>query len=337
MKKIILFVLLMMVFFFLYCYVSVVRNFIDQTLLPSTYNEYAYLYENKVESKDYRIIKIIDGSTYDDMLFHTGTEEFILEMPDSDYDRNNRGWKTYWKISKEGEVIDSLDTTAYMYDVGVFFDSISYIDWVDSGKKIAQKYQARIDFDTVSKTSFDGYVASAESITYAIDFENKKANCYLKIKDEWLVFESKKAYQSDIRSDGKANFGYEPKSRDSLIELTNRILPFQKWKDEKEFIYLERFVGEERQYQSFLDLNNTSRGGWNGTGYFRLTHNSEPLYFKSYTFKSDSYDSDLRLYDFQYSKGHSIKENDISFIIKAKNHNSNADRKEAGVFAIIKK
>ncbi|MBD2843623.1 hypothetical protein IDH44_00345 [Paenibacillus sp. IB182496] len=81
-------------------------------------------------------------------------------------------------------------------------------------------------------------------------------------------------------------------------ELTGLIAPFQDWEDAAAPLTLQGFVREARQSKAFYDINNTTRGGWNGTGYFQLVYDEETIEFKAYTFKSaGGYDPDLQLYE----------------------------------------
>lgn len=83
-----------------------------------------------------------------------------------------------------------------------------------------------------------------------------------------------------------------------LTELTNRIAPFQDWKNQDQLLVLQRFVRETRQRRPFYDINNTGRNGWNGTGYFQLRHREAFFHFKTYTFKSErDYQPDIALYN----------------------------------------
>lgn len=190
-KKIILVIVLEIIAYLLYGHVSIVRRTIDRLLLPSAYKEYPYLYENKAESKKYRITNILDGSSYEGVSYYSGTKEFIIEVADADYIRYEMGWKTLWKISKEGKVLDSLNTTNYMHSVGVYLDSTTYVDWAYSGDKSAKKDHSIINFDSIPKVDFDACANTAETFACGSDYDNETTNLYLKIENEWLLFKSK--------------------------------------------------------------------------------------------------------------------------------------------------
>lgn len=312
-----------------------VRNTVDKLLLSNSLKEYPFLFENKVESKEHRITKIIDGFAYEDVLFHSGLKEFLLIMPDADYDRNNQGWKTFWKINANGKVIDSLNSRAYMNTLGVFLDSTSYIDWAFSGNKKRKEYKQIIDYDSLANSEFLALIEKAETVAYGNNYDKKTTNCYVKIDDAWFVLESKKAFASDLYLEPETFFKHKTKNKGSFITLKNQILPFQKWKDKNQFIYLQGFVAESRQFKSLLDINNHGRSGWNGTAYYRLNYESNTFYFKGYAFKGDSFSTDLSFFSLEGTS--SADDSAVSFIIVRRNNNSRADIREKGVYLISKK
>jgi len=336
-RKIILVLFLILLVILLYNYVSFFRRGLDNLLLPSSYKEYPYLFENNIESKDYRIHKILNGSSYEDVLFHSETKNFIIEVPAKNSERNGMGWKTLWKINSVGKVIDSLETRDYMHPAGVFFDSNTYLDWIYSGDKTPAKYEKTLDFDSFSKVEFDSLSQKAKTIVYGNDYDNKSTNCYMKIDGKWWLFESQKAFERNIDSKAGPFFGHKEKNLGSIRALKNQIIPWQKWRDEKQFVHLQKFVAETRQFSSFLDINNTGRSGWNGTGYFRLTHNENNFYFKGYTFDGYSFHPNMSFYDAQDISIDTNDKIDISFISITKNHKSKARPEEEGVYVITRK
>ncbi len=337
MKKIIIIAIFFLVLMLLYNYVGVVRNSIAKAFLSNSFNEYSFLSENKVDSEDYQIKKIIDGELDQKILFNTLTQEFIITIRDSDYDRNNQGWYALWKIDKKGQVIDSLSSKNGMSPIGIYFEEDHYVDWVESGSKAKKEYKQIINFDSIASADFNYFVEKAEIIEYDGDYENKKVNCYLKIEDSWIVFESKKGYE-DYFSNPEKFYKHKTKTTSWLLVLEDKIKPFHKWKDINSYIYLQKFVGESREFKSFYDINNTSRSGWNGTGYFSLWHNSSLLHFKSYTFKSSfGFDPDISIYAPPNNYGDHTRKIDIAFISLSKRMKSNRDYKEVGVYVICNK
>ncbi len=245
----------------LYNYVGVVRNLVEKTFLPSKFNEYSFLSDNTVESKDYQIKKIIDGELEGAILFNTLTKDFIINVRDSDSDRYNQGWCSLWKINKYGKIIDSITTN----------------------KSIA-KHQ-----DFLLEDSIFNQAISANKV----------------------------------------------KITDFIISLDDVIKPFHKWSDMNNFIYLQKNIKTSREFNSFYDINNTSRSGWNGTGYFQLIHNSSFLYFKANTFKSSrSFYPNISMY---LPPNYSRKIN-TGFLVLGKNSvRSTRAYKEVGVYLIIEK
>jgi len=337
MKKIILIAVIFLVLLLLYNYVGVVRKLIEKAFLPNSFKEYSFLSENKVGSEDYQIKKIIDGESDREILFNTSTQEFIIKMRDSDYDRNNQGWYALWKIDKKGQVIDSLSSNNGMSPIGIYFEEDHYVDWVESGSKTKKEYEQIINFDSIAPADFNSFVEKAAIIEYAGNYENKKVNCYLKIDDGWVVFESEKGYE-DYFSEPEKLFKHKATFTSSLLVLEDRVKPFHRWKDINSFIHVDKFAGESREFKSFYDINNTSRSGWHGTGYFKLWHGSSLLHFKSYVFKSGfGFDPDISIYAPPNNYGDHTRKIDIAFISLSKRMKSNRDYKEVGVYVICKK
>lgn len=79
--------------------------------------------------------------------------------------------------------------------------------------------------------------------------------------------------------------------------MLNYITLHHSWTNEEEPLSLGYFVKEKRQSTSFYDMNNTSRSGWNGTGYFYLRSGKDGIGFKTYAFWGDQrYAPDIQLY-----------------------------------------
>ncbi len=326
-------VLCILIFLILYNYSGLVRGTIETVLLPSSYKKFSFLYENKTQSEDYEIKKIIHGESYENILLNTLNHEFIIEIVDSDYDRHNAGWTTFWKVNKRGEVIDSLNTRSRFNETGVIFEENYYIDWVNLGEKEKQKYQEVVNFDSITASQFKVLVNKANNITYDSDYKNETVNCYIESNKNWIVLKSKKGFEDDFYSKEEKFFKYSNKSNQVLLSIENSLKPFHGWKDKRSFINIEKFVSKSRETKSFYDINNTSRSGWHGVGYFKFSYKSSVLYFKTYTFKSSSFGMhpDIRIYNVDIP--------DISFVIKTISNRKLGDRysEESGVYVVTKK
>ena len=319
-----------------YSYIGPVRHFVDSVSLFGLYGDYNYLSDHNVASENYQINKIIDGNLDAPISYNTATKEYIISIYDSDYDRNNAGWKTYWKTNKNGEIIDSLNFRDYINKLGYNFEEDYYTDWIYSGNKSKQAYHQIINYDSIHSNIFNEYIVKADIIAYGNDYDTDKTNCYVKINEDWTVFKSAKGFDDFYMNPFKF-YKHKEKSLDSLIVLENKIAPWQKWKNEEEPIHLEKFVGTSREYGSFYDINNTSRSGWNGIGYFRLRHFDENLNFKAYTFKTGAFGSyypDIELF---YPKKEFKNSNKIAFIELSGNGRSKREYKENGIYIIKNK
>ncbi len=339
-KKIILILVMFLVPLLIYMNVGIVRNLIAKALLPSSFGRYKFLSSNKVESENYRITKIIDGEIDGELLFNTLTQEFLVRVRDSDYDRNNQNWHAIWKVNKEGAVIDSINTTSTMNNQGTYFERDYYIDWVNAGNKAKQKYKQFIDFDSISIAERDNYFEQALEIAYDTDYLEEKLRCFLKIENDWIVLESKVGFEKDYGTNIKETFKYETKYNGLLIVLENAIVPFHKWGDMNSFIYVQKFVEKSREFRSFYDINNTSRSGWHGMAYIQLIHNSEFFHFKAHTFKNTdfgtgSYTPSISFYE--APKRYGIYLSNIAFVGLGNSRRTKRFAGEVGLYVIHKK
>lgn len=321
-------------------YVGRIRNPIDRALLPNSFKEYQFLSKNKVNSSDYVIKKIIDGELSDrnSVLFNTLTQEFILKIEEVDSKKNDQGWMTLWKINEEGKIIDSLTAKGLLNTIGVYFEADFYIDWINSGNKSKQKYKQIINFDSITTSDFNGFVKKAEAIAYSDNYKSETINCYLKIEDDWVVFESAEGYKNGYYSNPEVFFKHKTKSVSLLLVIKDSIEPFHKWSDINSFIYLQKFIKESYQRAPF-SVNGMGRSGWNGVGYFQLIHNSSFLYFKSYTFFNTDihhYNPDISIYKPLKNYGDYSSGIDIAFmVIRVRFNKRNPN--EGGVYMIGRK
>ncbi|MBJ2176335.1 hypothetical protein JBL43_18935 [Aureibaculum sp. A20] len=319
-----------------YSNIGPVRYLVDRVSLFGLYADYNYLSDHTVTSESYQINKIIDGNLDGPITYNTATQEYILTIYDSDYDRNNAGWKTLWKVNKDGKVGDSLNFRDYINKLGYNFEKDYYMDWIYSGNKAKQEYHQIINYDSIEANVFHEYIAKSDIIIYGNDYDDDYINCYVNINDNWIVFKSAKGFDDFYMNPFKF-YKQEEKSLDSLIVLANKIAPWQKWKDKNEPIYLEKFVGKSPEHSSFFDINNTSRSGWNGTGYFSLTHFDEILNFKAYTFKSGTFGSYFPDIELFYPKKEFENPKKIAFIELRGNGRSKRAYKENGIYILKSK
>ncbi len=260
--------------------------------LNKKYDKYENLFKNTTESENYKIIKL-PFSKPRRVLFDRVTKNFIL-TGDSEYLTTSR------KINKNGEEIDSLKIRGYLFSSGVYFYEDYCIDWAITGNKSKQKYDTIINYDSLSKEEFEDYLSKATIVDFTkkhTDYkgfkslENHKGRCHLKIQDKWIVIESKKMFD-ELEEDYEKDYfelkhkNFSKKNEPRLITLSNRTAPIKDWKKEDNIIFLQKFKKKSRQRTGLMNHNGLGRSGWNGTGYFQLTHNSEVFNFKSYTFES---------------------------------------------------
>ncbi len=260
--------------------------------LNKKYDKYEDLFKNTTESENCKIIKLPFEKPRR-VLFDRVTKNFIL-TGNSEYQITSR------KINENGEEIDSLKIKGYLFSSGVYFYEDYCIDWAITGNKSKHKYDTIINYDSLSKEEFEDYLNKATIVGFTkkhADYkgfeslENHKGRCHLKIQDKWIVIESKKMFD-ELEDDYEKDY-FELKHKNSskkneprLITLSNRTAPIKDWKKEDNIIFLQKFKKESREREGFFFDNRDRRSGWNGTGYFQLSYNSEVFNFKSYAFES---------------------------------------------------
>lgn len=129
-------------------------------------NEYPQLFENKVSSDNYEIIKLIDGPI-DSLYSINSTGAFIAQS-------NSK----LWKINAQGEVIDFLYPD-HFYASGLILEEEGFIDWVFTGDKQLKPYGSTIDANAFSeKELFDAF-DKAYAVEFSEDDRTSKAFAYL--------------------------------------------------------------------------------------------------------------------------------------------------------------
>ncbi|MEN7551763.1 hypothetical protein AAG747_27860 [Rapidithrix thailandica] len=320
-----------LVFVFLYQN-EFIRNRVAKLLLPAAYKEYRYLSSNTVASENYEIKKLISGNA-SQYFFDKELKNFIIRI------RDNK----LWKINEQGDVEDSLSTSAHLTTSGLIFEEDYFIDWVVSGNKSPQPYREILDADSLSSADVEAYFNNAAVIDFGMDYPQRKGKCYLKIEGHWIVLEFTKRFE-EFKQDFEKGYytvefkGQAPKNNERIEVLKiNAVFPFYHWEDPENPLHIQYFIEETSQSKSFYDINNTSRSGWNGTGYFRLNYHSETLYFKAYTFKRGifeyaPYSPDISIY--QLNSGYGV---DLTLIELYKRGNTKRDYSEVGVYVLRKK
>ncbi len=317
--------------------------FSSNIFLNKKYDKYQYLYKNTTKSENYKILKITDR-TPRFILFDKVTENFIL-TGDELY------LTTIRKINNKGEEIDSLEIKGHLYPSGIYFYEDCFIDWVITGNKSKQKYDAIIDYNSLSKKEFEDYLNKADIVDF-IHFSKPESSkhytgrvhfvgrCHLKIQDKWIVIESEKMFKELEKDYEKEYFelkhkNFSKKNGDRLIALKNQIIPFHDWEKQDNMIFIQKFSKESYSRRSFGDFNNHGPGtGWHGTGYFQLTYKSEIFNFKSYAFKSKRFSFNPYISIYLPAKKYNI---DLSFIEITNSSGARQPSGNSGLYVLKKK
>jgi len=292
-----------------------------------------YLFENTVESERYEIKIIKSGYSSKDILFDTINKTFIIQR--ENIDRNT----DYWKVNEKGYIIDSFYYSSYLLTSGVFFEETFYIDWVITGNKSKQQYQAIINADELSEKAFKNYLDSADTVDFWINYKLGKVRCFLNINNQWIVLESFSRVNDFELAYGKryheiTSSIYSKKNSDRLQLLTDIIKPFA-WEDPNNKIHIQQFVKEGYRFASLFDYNNLDWSGTYGTGYFQIDHEGEQLNFKTFVYKkNDYYNPDLHFYLLPETISEDIKTN---FILLTSRPMSMRDSKEIGLYVLREK
>ncbi|MCF6351950.1 MAG: hypothetical protein L3J06_02965 [Cyclobacteriaceae bacterium] len=308
----------------------------SKIFLNKKYDNYRYLYKNTTESKNYKILKITDR-TPRFILFDKVAENFIL-TGDELY------LTTIRKINNKGEEIDSLEIKGHLYPSGMYFYEDYFIDWAITGNKSKQKYDAIIEYDSLSKKELEYYLSNATIIDFTQKYKNLesyKGRCHLKIQDKWIVIESKKMFKELEKHYEKDYFELEhrnlsKKNGDRLIALKNQLIPFHNWEKPNSMIFIQKFSKESYSRQSlFGNFNNHGLGtGWHGTGYFQLAYKSEIFNFKSYAFKSKQFSLNPYISMYFPEKEYNI---DFSFIKITNSPGTRQPSGNSGLYVLKKK
>lgn len=303
------------------------RNFCDKLFLGKKHKTFNYIYDSP-ESENYKIEKIIDGQIYF-IMFDEINENFLVKT-----DEKTSLEHSLWKINNKGIIIDSIKSQGSFLHSGVYFHEDYCIDWIISGDKSKKHYDKIITYDTLTKTSFESLLENSS----IVDFDKKhgeynnsdrpnKGRCFIKIKEKWMVIESEKMFDELERDYTKTFYQiihkkHKKKNGNRLNPIANSIPPFYKWNNQDNFIHKQKFVREQYKSSSFYDINNTSRSGWDGTGFFNLKHHSENLNFKAFGFQytsflgyidNGSFSPDISIY-FANNRNNNKKKIDLIFI-----------------------
>ncbi len=272
-------------------------GFMQNDVISEEYDKYHYLSDNLVESDNYEIQKLINGKIDRNIFFDRVNKTFLISrrlFNSNEYD--------FFKINEKGYVIDSLAFSSRLYTSGMYFEEEYYIDWVVTGNKSRQKYFKIINADNLTEEAFKSYLDQAEVIDFDKDYDTEKVRCFLKIKNKWVVLESKSRYEDFDRDYDKSYYeikakNYPKKNSDRLVLLPNIIAPYYEWEDTSNSIYIQSFDKDGYQSKPSLDFNGHGWDGWYGTGYFQIDHHQEQLNFKAFVSHNKSgYHPDMLLY-----------------------------------------
>lgn len=279
----------------------------SQKVVPPKYIDYQDLFKGTIESENYELLKIfehycgdrmIDGINYFKRAFKdTLTTNTILIYSLVEYEKHKNRWiesgpcYVFLKIDNKGRKIDSLNAGNHLAnDCGVFFFEETYMDWINNGDKTKKNYHKIIDADLLSESKFDGLVSAAQEISIAKDYDNQTALIYLKNKHGWSLLKSKKHVDKIEYKMGLFHTWtlkpYLSDSKERFIEKPYYNSRVDTNSDHTNFIVTEHFIKKVKHKSSLGDFNNHRRVGWSGTGYFKLSFDSESMYFKAPAFNN---------------------------------------------------
>jgi len=310
------------------------------TPLDPIYDTYPKLGFDPIESANYELIKVVNWDNPNPssaVSFITSNNTFMVDT----------GSLSHTLLDNKGNWISSYNR-GYGEELisGVYFAKDYYVDWPLTGDETKKQYSKHIHGSTLSKTEFNQYLDRAERIVYTIllQYEPEKnlARCLLKIDGNWLLIETElpksedRGVTKETQSRNAFMYGTTMKRGETFLKIENEIIPWYKWKDSTNPIYIE---ADKRRKKSGLRFSSSQvETGWDSTGYYNLKIDNESLKFKAFAFewkRTDTFDTDMALYvhpDFpqliilivSINKGDSMGKVD-------------KDPKEAGIYVIRKK
>lgn len=143
----------------------VIFGFLSSSTLAKASAQYPSLSENKSHSKNYEIVKLIDGPI--DALYKiNSTGQTIAQSSDD-----------FWKINAIGEVIDYISSD-HLYTSGLIFEKNGFIDWVFTGDKQKKPYKETIDASEYSEHQLFEAFRQADIVEFSEDGNKGRAYLY---------------------------------------------------------------------------------------------------------------------------------------------------------------
>lgn len=262
--------------------------------------EYPQLFENKVSSDNYEIVKLIDGPI-DSLYSINSTGAFIAQS-------NSK----LWKINAQGEVIDFLYPD-HFYASGLILEKEGFIDWVFTGDKQIKPYGETIDarnfseqqlFDLFDNTDAIEFVEEDETKGFAYLYKQGKvsildiSNHAEKIDDFYATQSAKKTNlrreETDIRASEFENYKRKNNHFSFLPHIdkqtsTLRSMGFDKVATHREMSITSTFF--ENLFGKIFSVGSSRDYGY-PVGYtkYELSHQNETLKFS--IFSDKEYGSD---------------------------------------------
>lgn len=324
--------------------------------LPEKFKTYRFLNETTIKSDTYEVKQLIDnlenkekspGIIRLNKIMHDKKTKNLIIF--SEYEDNYPEIIRYdmlLKVNNQGKEIDSLkinyDTP--LYNSGVIFEENYYIDWINTGSKVKQKYVNVIDGDRFSWQQLEDTVNRADSIDIAVSLIDKEleVRIFLKTVKGWEMIKSKKILP---RIEEEVMIGKSVFSR-KLPPFTNiikkRFIPIEnnmKWPgfnkvnpNPKLYLeYFDRLTNHSSGFSFSININGNAISGWSGMGYYKLIHNEDSIRFKAHTHEGDVYTSNIAVYC------PPDETQDFVFIQVHKNKNGNRPLRNSGLYILHKK
>ena len=271
-------------------FIFLISGCISTKNLDPIYDTYPKLGIDTVESEHYELVKVANLDYYDQpsgVSLMTESKNFIVDTIYISHTMLNS--KGDWLSSYIGRGLESS---------GVSFTKDHYVDWPLTGDKKLKNYSKRINLDTLSKAEFEQYYNKADRALYKTLVQSYPikdiARCLLKIDGDWVVIETELPestsleYNSEILGQEKVMYGYKQKNEKSLYEIENIVIPWYKWEDSSNLIYIKE---KKRIKKSRLKIaTHQELSGWDTESYFNLKFGDEILKFKALVFESSESD-----------------------------------------------
>ncbi|TPN86820.1 hypothetical protein [Aquimarina algicola] len=289
-----------------------VISFLSSKTLPKEVASYKSLSEAPLVSDNYEMVPLFIQNKRRGFVFYSLLYD---QINDSNYiigfDKNRQLEHTaYWKLSNQGDVIDSISVVdPRLFNCGVFFESDYYIDWFNTGDKAKKKYLRIIDDENLSLDEIKNYIDEAIMIDVGVDYSNKEntvLELFLLSEGGWTRLKSKKLYnaiipveeENDYQSKGKKELFEMEDSETFSIRLEKYLGIFKKRfttlkkeehvsPEKKCAIQIEAFEKKQRFKPPFFSMTSYGYAGWYGTGFVKLKSRSISFPFKLEAFENE--------------------------------------------------